>query len=541
MFSVTVRDHMMIAHSFPGEVFGPAQRLHGATYVVDAAFRRAALDEDGIVVDIGRAAAAAARGARRAELPQPGREPALAGTQHHDRGAGPRGRRPAGRPDRARARSAPRRAGSPALRVTLHESHVAWASYERRAVSTAVPRASCPGRASATRPGRAAATSTTGGSATLGDRGWTVPSTRCPAAPGRVPRRPRWHAAGCSRRSRTAPSWSSTGWSPRPRRRSSCPVAPRLRLVVLVHIRSATARRVAAPEPGPGAAVLAAARAVVATSAWTRDRLLDRTRCPRRGARRRAGRRPGAGRARHARRRAAAVRRRGRPAQGPRRAARGAGRGRRPALALRCVGRSTATRLVAALRRAAVPAGLADRVEFTGAAGRRRRSTRRTPARTCWCCPPARRPTAWSSPRRWPGAAGPRRRRRRRARGARRAHRTGGGRASWCRRTTPRPWPAALAPLARPSRGCATRAARGRAAAHRPAGLAATAARRRGRTVADSVAGGRGGLGEEEPAWSWAGARWGREPGPRRLVWRLGRAVPGGPPAVPDLGCGTAR
>ena len=55
VFSVTVRDHMMIAHSFRGEVFGPAQRLHGATYVVDATFRRAALDDDGIVVDIGRA------------------------------------------------------------------------------------------------------------------------------------------------------------------------------------------------------------------------------------------------------------------------------------------------------------------------------------------------------------------------------------------------------------------------------------------------------------------------------------------------------
>jgi 6-pyruvoyl-tetrahydropterin synthase len=56
MFSVTVRDHMMIAHSFSGEVFGPAQRLHGATYVVDATFRRASLDADNIVVDIGAAA-----------------------------------------------------------------------------------------------------------------------------------------------------------------------------------------------------------------------------------------------------------------------------------------------------------------------------------------------------------------------------------------------------------------------------------------------------------------------------------------------------
>src|SRR3954462_10920740 len=55
MYSVTVRDHMMIAHSFRGDVFGPAQRLHGATYVVDATFRRTALDADNIVVDIGRA------------------------------------------------------------------------------------------------------------------------------------------------------------------------------------------------------------------------------------------------------------------------------------------------------------------------------------------------------------------------------------------------------------------------------------------------------------------------------------------------------
>jgi len=55
MFAVTVRDHIMIAHSFAGEVFGPAQALHGATFVVDAAFRRAELDADGIVVDIGRA------------------------------------------------------------------------------------------------------------------------------------------------------------------------------------------------------------------------------------------------------------------------------------------------------------------------------------------------------------------------------------------------------------------------------------------------------------------------------------------------------
>ena len=64
MFSVTVRDHMMVAHSLRGEVFGPAQGLHGATYVVDATVRAASLDDDGLVVDIGRAASRAGVGGR---------------------------------------------------------------------------------------------------------------------------------------------------------------------------------------------------------------------------------------------------------------------------------------------------------------------------------------------------------------------------------------------------------------------------------------------------------------------------------------------
>jgi 6-pyruvoyl-tetrahydropterin synthase len=58
MFAVEVRDHIMIAHSFRGEVFGPAQALHGATFIVDAAFMAETLDHNGIVVDIGRAQAA---------------------------------------------------------------------------------------------------------------------------------------------------------------------------------------------------------------------------------------------------------------------------------------------------------------------------------------------------------------------------------------------------------------------------------------------------------------------------------------------------
>ena len=120
MFSVTVRDHMMIAHSLRGDVFGPAQRLHGATYVVDATFRRAALDEDGIVVDIGRAAEALRAvvgelGYRNLddELDFNTTTEALARLVA-DRLA-----------DRMRGTDLD------GLVVTLHESHVAWASYER--------------------------------------------------------------------------------------------------------------------------------------------------------------------------------------------------------------------------------------------------------------------------------------------------------------------------------------------------------------------------------------------------------------------------
>ena len=130
MFSVTVRDHMLIAHSLSGEVFGPAQRLHGATYVVDAAFRRADLDADNIVVDIGRAAEALHAVVAELGYRNLDEEPALAGINTttealarvvadrladrvHAGGLGDSGR------------------GLDGLTVTLHESHVAWASYER--------------------------------------------------------------------------------------------------------------------------------------------------------------------------------------------------------------------------------------------------------------------------------------------------------------------------------------------------------------------------------------------------------------------------
>ena len=130
MYSVTVRDQMMIAHSLRGAVFGPAQRLHGATYVVDATFRRASLDADGIVVDIGRAAEAL-----RAVLGELGYrnlddEEGLAGMNTTTEALA---RVVADRlADRARAGDLGDGARElDGLVVTLRESHLAWASYER--------------------------------------------------------------------------------------------------------------------------------------------------------------------------------------------------------------------------------------------------------------------------------------------------------------------------------------------------------------------------------------------------------------------------
>jgi 6-pyruvoyl-tetrahydropterin synthase len=123
VFSVTVRDHVMIAHSLRGEVFGPAQRLHGATYVVDATFRRAELDADGVVVDIGRAAEAlrsvlAALGYRNLD-----EEPSLAGLNSTTEALA--------RVIADRLADLFAGSGLDGLVVTLRESHVAWATYER--------------------------------------------------------------------------------------------------------------------------------------------------------------------------------------------------------------------------------------------------------------------------------------------------------------------------------------------------------------------------------------------------------------------------
>lgn len=130
MFKVTIRDHIMIAHSFTGEVFGPAQQMHGATFVVDASFASADLDENGIVVDIGRASERLHAVLADLNYRNLDEEPALAGQNTTtevlarviaDRLA-----------DNAKAGELG--AGGQtlaAIEVTLHESHIAWASYSR--------------------------------------------------------------------------------------------------------------------------------------------------------------------------------------------------------------------------------------------------------------------------------------------------------------------------------------------------------------------------------------------------------------------------
>ena len=130
MFSVTVRDHVMIAHSLHGEVFGPAQRLHGATYIVDATFSRVELDSDDIVVDIGRATEVLRSVLADLNYRNLDEVPDLAGRNTTtevlarliaDRLAGRVEDGGLGESARELAR----------IGVTLRESHIAWASYER--------------------------------------------------------------------------------------------------------------------------------------------------------------------------------------------------------------------------------------------------------------------------------------------------------------------------------------------------------------------------------------------------------------------------
>jgi len=129
VFGVTVRDHMMVAHSLTGAVFGPAQRLHGATFVVDATLRGEALDDDGILVDIGRAAELVRSVVGELAYRNLDEDPVFAGTNTTTEVMA---RHVA---DRLAEKIRDGALGSgvlvTGLVVTLHESHVASASYER--------------------------------------------------------------------------------------------------------------------------------------------------------------------------------------------------------------------------------------------------------------------------------------------------------------------------------------------------------------------------------------------------------------------------
>lgn len=129
MYSVSVREHLMIAHSFQGEVFGPAQNLHGATYVVDAEFRRAELDSNGIVVDIGRAGMALKTVLEELNFKNLDDEPRFAGknttTEFLARHVFDRLAEKV-----AEGSLGPGADGLVSMKVTLKESHVAWAAYE---------------------------------------------------------------------------------------------------------------------------------------------------------------------------------------------------------------------------------------------------------------------------------------------------------------------------------------------------------------------------------------------------------------------------
>jgi 6-pyruvoyl-tetrahydropterin synthase len=129
MFTVGIRDHVMIAHSFAGELFGPAQRLHGATYVVDVELRRPSLDPSGVVVDIGRAseflrATLAAINFRNLdEVPElTGKNTTTEFLARHIWQRMAEGAK--------EGALGPGSTEITAIKVTLHESHIAWAAYE---------------------------------------------------------------------------------------------------------------------------------------------------------------------------------------------------------------------------------------------------------------------------------------------------------------------------------------------------------------------------------------------------------------------------
>jgi 6-pyruvoyl-tetrahydropterin synthase len=131
MFTVSVRSHVMIAHSFRGELFGPAQNLHGATYVVDVEFRRPELGPEGVVVDIARAAIALEEVLGELNFKNLDDDPAFAGTNTTTEYLS------AVVFERMKARMVTGELGPgseqiESMKVTLHESHVAWAAFEAK-------------------------------------------------------------------------------------------------------------------------------------------------------------------------------------------------------------------------------------------------------------------------------------------------------------------------------------------------------------------------------------------------------------------------
>jgi 6-pyruvoyltetrahydropterin/6-carboxytetrahydropterin synthase len=129
MYSLCVRDHLMIAHSFRGEVFGPAQRLHGATYIVDCELRRPELDADGLVVDIGRASMILREVLAALDYSNLDDEPAFVGKNTTTEFlAGVIFERMAERIADGSLGDGAR--GLTGMRIQLSESHVAWAAYE---------------------------------------------------------------------------------------------------------------------------------------------------------------------------------------------------------------------------------------------------------------------------------------------------------------------------------------------------------------------------------------------------------------------------
>lgn len=129
MYKLNVRDHFMIAHSFRGEAFGPAQRLHGATYVVDATFKRSTLDHDGLVVDIALAGEQLKAVLDDLNYRNLDDMEDFAGENTTTEFLARIIQERLVKAIRA-GRLGPGAPGCSSLEVTLHESHVAWASYE---------------------------------------------------------------------------------------------------------------------------------------------------------------------------------------------------------------------------------------------------------------------------------------------------------------------------------------------------------------------------------------------------------------------------